>query len=171
VVNAVSLQKERGDDPKYKSYSIVLTGNPGTGKTRVASLYATLLGELGVVPAGRVVRVTGAQLGDNGVDGLEEVLKGFDQPGESRLQVGDLVEARREGKWGHFGRVVHHDTSSDARAQFRDTYDLHFGKMVHFKLADGSTVTRRDHDFDIGVRRKDIRVPDETGGVLIVDDA
>ena len=43
--------------------------------------------------------------------------------------------------------------------------------MVKFPLLNGSTVTRRDHDFEIGVRRKDIRMPDDTGGVLIIDDA
>ena len=108
---------------------------------------------------------------DEGAKGLAEILEKFDEPGSSPLRVGDTVEVKRNGKWGHFGRIVHHDTSESARPQFKDTYDIHFGRMLKFELADGSTVTRRDHDFDIGVRRKDIRVPDETGGVLFIDDA
>ena len=34
------------------------------------------------------------------------------------------------------------------------------------QLANGTTVTKRDHDFDIGVRRRDIRKPEDKGGVL-----
>ena len=173
LVEALNIEKERGDDPKQQSFSLVLTGNPGTGKSTFAKLYGELLGDLRLVPKGRVVRITGSQLGDGGVKALEDILEVFDEPGEIPLEVGDLVEAKRNGKWGHFGRIVHHDTSEvgDARPQFRDTYDVHFGKMVEFTLSNGSVVTRRDHDFDIGVRRKDLRVSDETGGVLIVDDA
>jgi len=169
--DAASLERERGDDPKQKSHALVLTGNPGTGKSEAAALYAQLLCELKIVPAGRVVRVTGAQLQDEGLKGLEEILKAFDEPGDSVLGVGDTVEVRREGSWGHFGRIVHHDTSRDARPQFRGTYDVHFGKMRKFEMSNGTTATWRDHDFDIGVRRKDIRARDETGGVLIIDDA
>ena len=169
--DAVALEKERGDDPKQKLFSLVLTGNPGTGKSTFAALYGELLGDLHVVPKGRVVRITGAQLQDDGVKGLGEILEKFDEPGDTTLGVGDTVEVKREGKWGHFGRIVHHDTSKDARPQFRDTYDVHFGAIVKFKLSDGGTMTRRDSDFDIGVRRKDIRGTDEAGGVLIIDDA
>jgi hypothetical protein len=43
--------------------------------------------------------------------------------------------------------------------------------MRTFTLSDGTSVTRRDHDFDIGVRRKDLRAADDKGGVLILDDA
>jgi SpoVK/Ycf46/Vps4 family AAA+-type ATPase len=124
-----------------------------------------------VLPKERVVRVTGAQLQEDGVKGLEKILEGFDQAGSKDLEVGDTVEAKRNGEWGNFGRIVHHDTSRDARPQFKNTYDVHFGKYVKFQLANGTTVTRRDHNFDIGVRRKDLRAQDEQGGVLIIDDA
>ena len=69
------------------------------------------------------------------------------------------------------GRIVHHDTSESARPRFKDTYDVHFGKMLTFTLANGTTVTRRDNDFEVGVRRKDMRGTGETGGVLVIDDA
>ena len=44
LCDAVALEKERGDDPKQKSFSLVVTGNPGTGKTAFAQLYGQLLG-------------------------------------------------------------------------------------------------------------------------------
>ena len=40
-----------------------------------------------VLPAGRVTRVTGAQLQDDGVAGLEAILAEFDKPGTAALQV------------------------------------------------------------------------------------
>ena len=171
LTSAVALEKERGDDPKQKSFSLVLTGGPGSGKTESAMLYGQLLGELKVVPAGRVVRVTGAQLQDGGIEALEEILEAFDAPGTADLSVGDTVEARRNGEWGAVGRIVHHDTSENARPQWKDTYDVHFGGMVKLELADGTVVTRRDNDFEIGLRRKDLRARDETGGILVIDDA
>ena len=39
---------------------------------------------------------------------------------------------------------------------------MHFGEMVSFTLADGSVVTRRDHDFEIGMRRSELRAQQET---------
>lgn len=65
-----------------------------TGKTLYAALYAELLGELQLLPQGRVVRVTGAQLQDGGVEGLDKLFEMFDAPGNGTLQVGKLAEAR-----------------------------------------------------------------------------
>ena len=41
-----------------------------------------------------MVRVTGAQLQDGGVEGLEKLFEMFDAPGNGTLQVGNLAEAR-----------------------------------------------------------------------------
>lgn len=72
-----------------------------------------------MLPKGRVVRVTGSQLQEDGVKGLEKILEVFDQPGSSVLQVGDTVETRRNGKWGNFGRIVHYDTDEGSRVRAR----------------------------------------------------
>ena len=79
---------------------------------------------------------------------------------------GRAVPGTREGERGHIGRIVPHDESKDARPPHRDTDDIHAGKMAPLELANGTVVSRRDHNFDIGVRRKDIRAREETGGIV-----
>ena len=60
----------------------------------------------------------------------------------------------RAGRWVS-GRLLPPDPR--ARPPYKDSYDVHFGGSVAFALADGRTATRRDHDFEIAVRRKDLR--------------
>ena len=44
------------------SYHLIFTGNPGTGKTTVARMLATIYRELGIINGGKLVEVTRSDL-------------------------------------------------------------------------------------------------------------
>ncbi|KAE8154703.1 P-loop containing nucleoside triphosphate hydrolase protein [Aspergillus avenaceus] len=59
-------------DLKGERFGSVLMGNPGTGKTTVANLYAKFLTSMGVLPGSFVEETTGSRLANDGVSGCEK---------------------------------------------------------------------------------------------------
>lgn len=64
---SISLQKER--------FSCSMLGNPGTGKTTVARLYAKFLTSIGVIPGADFKEQTGAGLANAGVNGCKMLIE------------------------------------------------------------------------------------------------
>ncbi|KAK4864330.1 hypothetical protein LT330_009857 [Penicillium expansum] len=62
VKSHVDICKKQGRDPKLDRYNIVFQGNPGTGKTTVARLYAKLLHEIGILDCDYVKETSGVIL-------------------------------------------------------------------------------------------------------------
>ncbi|KAG2423774.1 hypothetical protein HXX76_015050 [Chlamydomonas incerta] len=75
LVAAVDLDKERGHPLSSKQYNVRFLGNPGTGKTTVARMYAELLKELDVLSGAEFVETSGAELAAGGTSKLQEQLK------------------------------------------------------------------------------------------------
>ncbi|OJI99392.1 hypothetical protein ASPVEDRAFT_81003 [Aspergillus versicolor CBS 583.65] len=68
-VDAAMRQKV---DFKGERFGSVLLGNPGTGKTTVARLYAKFLTSMGIIPGSFIVETTGSRLANGGVSGCEK---------------------------------------------------------------------------------------------------
>lgn len=81
LADQVALDKERGRDVNSSNYNVRFYGNPGTGKTTLARLYARLLTELGVLAKGTVEETTGADLVSGGTTKLKEQLKKLEEGG------------------------------------------------------------------------------------------
>ncbi|KAI6040717.1 P-loop containing nucleoside triphosphate hydrolase protein [Pisolithus marmoratus] len=62
----VALDKER--------FNLVLLGNPGTGKTTVARLYAQFLESVQVLPGDAFLETTGSSLANDGVQGAKKLI-------------------------------------------------------------------------------------------------
>lgn len=58
------------------SLHMAFLGNPGTGKTEVANIYARMLAQAGVLPEGRVIQTTGVRLCREGADKVFEAARG-----------------------------------------------------------------------------------------------
>ena len=61
-IKIAKIREERGMEKTKMSYHLVFTGNPGTGKTTIARLIASLYYQIGVLPKGQMVEVDRGQL-------------------------------------------------------------------------------------------------------------
>ncbi|KAL1614404.1 hypothetical protein SLS56_012107 [Neofusicoccum ribis] len=73
--DSVQLHRVQGADPRQERFHIIFQGNPGTGKTTVARLYAKLLRALNVLESDTVKETSGAQLASIGPQKTREMLR------------------------------------------------------------------------------------------------
>ncbi|KAI0152242.1 P-loop containing nucleoside triphosphate hydrolase protein [Hypoxylon sp. NC0597] len=64
----------QGADIKDERLGAALLGNPGTGKTTVARLYAKFLSSVGAIPGDHFVETTGSRLATDGVQGCQALI-------------------------------------------------------------------------------------------------
>ncbi|CAD7960252.1 unnamed protein product, partial [Amoebophrya sp. A25] len=71
----MALDEERGLDFKKQLFNMRFDGNPGTGKTTVARLYAKFLKERGVLEEDNVEETSGAKLVNGGTAEIKKILE------------------------------------------------------------------------------------------------
>jgi len=87
LYTSILLDRARGIDPCKQRYHIRLEGNPGTGKTTMARLFAEMLKELKILRAAAMKETTGAALVHGGVTELKKLLDELDKDGGGLLFV------------------------------------------------------------------------------------
>ncbi|PYH88610.1 AAA family ATPase [Aspergillus ellipticus CBS 707.79] len=68
----VEVVLRQGADLSDERFGAALLGNPGTGKTTVARLYAQFLSTVGVIPGSFFVETSGSKLANGGVSGCQK---------------------------------------------------------------------------------------------------
>ncbi|KAI0846858.1 P-loop containing nucleoside triphosphate hydrolase protein [Daldinia vernicosa] len=64
----------QGVDTKNERFGAALLGNPGTGKTTVARLYAKFLSSVGAIPGDHFEETTGSRLANDGIQGCQALI-------------------------------------------------------------------------------------------------
>ncbi|KAG0645114.1 NFX1-type zinc finger-containing 1 [Hyphodiscus hymeniophilus] len=87
-------------DMSDKRFGASLLGNPGTGKTTVARLYAKFLTSVGALPGGEFVETTGAALANEGVSGCKKKLEDIQNNGGGALFIDEAYQLASGDNYG-----------------------------------------------------------------------
>ncbi|CAJ2510869.1 Uu.00g064940.m01.CDS01 [Anthostomella pinea] len=74
IKNTVDTKLRQNVSLASERFSCSLLGNPGTGKTTVARLYAKFLTSIGVLPGSHLEETTGSKLANLGVSGCQKLI-------------------------------------------------------------------------------------------------
>ncbi|KAE9394090.1 P-loop containing nucleoside triphosphate hydrolase protein [Gymnopus androsaceus JB14] len=67
----IDLVKRQNTSISDERFNVCMLGNPGTGKTTVARIYAQFLSSVGVLPGSEFVETTGSRVANDGVPGIK----------------------------------------------------------------------------------------------------
>ncbi|RYP20847.1 hypothetical protein DL765_002581 [Monosporascus sp. GIB2] len=81
-------------------FSCSLLGNPGTGKTTVARLYAKFLTSVGVIPGSRFEETTGAKLANQGVNGCHKLIEDVLNDGGGVIFIDEAYQLTSGNSYG-----------------------------------------------------------------------
>ncbi|RYO95128.1 hypothetical protein DL766_006341 [Monosporascus sp. MC13-8B] len=81
-------------------FSCSLLGNPGTGKTTVARIYAKFLTSVGVIPGSRFEETTGAKLANQGVNGCQKLIEDVLNDGGGVIFIDEAYQLTSGNSYG-----------------------------------------------------------------------
>ena len=105
VIDSIKeAQREGGPDakPRIKDHYI-FTGNPGTGKTTIARIFADILGATGVLPKGQYVEVAAKDLISEYVGGTERNVQDYVDRAMGGVLFIDEAYGFNDGQFGKAG--------------------------------------------------------------------
>ena len=103
IKNTVDLTVRQGTSLAKERFGASLLGNPGTGKTTVARLYAKFLTSVGALPGDEFVETTGAKLANEGIQGCKKILDDIKKSGGGALFIDEAYQLTSGSSFGGVG--------------------------------------------------------------------
>ncbi|BCS04188.1 uncharacterized protein AKAW2_71066A [Aspergillus luchuensis] len=88
----VDVVVRQGASLSDERFGAALLGNPGTGKTTVARLYAQFLGSVGVIPGSFFIETSGSKLANAGIAGCQKHLNEIKSNGGGALFIDEAYQ-------------------------------------------------------------------------------
>ncbi|CAI7567741.1 unnamed protein product [Penicillium glandicola] len=73
-------------------FGSVLLGNPGSGKTTIARLYAKFLSSMGIIPGDKFIETTGSRLANDGVSGCQKTIETLLKDGGGAIFIDEAYQ-------------------------------------------------------------------------------
>ncbi|KAK5630234.1 hypothetical protein RRF57_005949 [Xylaria bambusicola] len=90
----------QGIDMKKERMGMVMLGNPGTGKTTVARIYARFLASAGALPGKEFVEITGSGLANEGTAGTKKMIDGLVKAGGGVFFIDEAYQLASGNSYG-----------------------------------------------------------------------
>lgn len=101
IDNVKEAQREGGEAKIYDHY--IFSGNPGTGKTTIARIFADILGAMGVLPRGQYVEVAAKDMISEFVGGTERNVQDYVDRAMGGVLFIDEAYGFNDGNFGKAG--------------------------------------------------------------------
>lgn len=88
----VDVAVRQNIDLSSDRYGSVLLGNPGSGKTTVARLYAKFLSSMGIIPGDKFIETTGSRLANDGVSGCQKIIETLLKDGGGAIFIDEAYQ-------------------------------------------------------------------------------
>ena len=100
IMAKIETMNRQGTDMKDERVGVVLLGNPGSGKTTIARLYAKFLTSIGVLPGAEFFETTGSRLANDGVAGAKKHIEGLQNAGGGAFFVDEAYQLTGQQNYG-----------------------------------------------------------------------
>ncbi|PNS16705.1 NFX1-type zinc finger-containing protein 1 [Sphaceloma murrayae] len=103
VLQKIQISQRQGTDLRDERLGTALLGNPGTGKTTVARLYAQFLAEVNAIPCDKFVETTGSKLANEGASGAKKMLDSVLENGGGVIFIDEAYQLVSGSTFGGHG--------------------------------------------------------------------